>query len=471
MFATTLAFAAFATSSVSGYTEKALADQVTNLPGAENLDIPFNQFSGYLNISETKQMHYWMVESMNDPATDPIAFWTNGGPGCSGLLGFMSEQGPFRPQKDMSLAFNDYAWNKVANMVFVEQPCGVGYSYSSAEDTSEDYKHDDASAATDNYNMIQEWLKAFPEYAENDLYYTSESYGGHYMPTLAKEIVDKNAAGENPKINYKGFAVGNPATTFESTTPAMLQMYWGHQVVAKPTWDAYEKNCMDTLIPNVTKCEALFMDMYVQIGGLNPYAIDYPVCTEDTPRKYGRSQRNWLLNHLFANEQSSPEFKKAIGLEPVEGYEPCEEDYMTAWINQPSVREALHVQTDIEWESCSRSIRYKQSDGSNSMTEYYNYLIDGGFGLNILVYSGDNDSVCATVGTQGWIWDLGYLVAGRMWQTYEYAGQTAGYFTQWKDTKLGFLTVHGAGHEVPTYKPDVALDLFTKYLNGEWTSA
>jgi hypothetical protein len=36
-----------------------------------------------------------------------------GGPGCSGLLGFFSEQGPFRPNADMSLSFNPEAWNKV----------------------------------------------------------------------------------------------------------------------------------------------------------------------------------------------------------------------------------------------------------------------------------------------------------------------------------------------------------------------
>ena len=45
------------------------------------------------------------------------------------------------------------------------------------------------------------------------------------------------------------------------------------------------------------------------------------------------------------------------------------------------------------------------------MTPYYNYLIDGKFGLNLLVYSGDDDDVCATVGTQSWIWDLGYKVS------------------------------------------------------------
>ncbi len=82
------------------------------------------------------------------------------------------------------------------------------------------------------------------------------------------------------------------------------------------------------------------------------------------------------------------------------------------------------------------------------MTPYYQYLIDGKFGLNLVVYSGDDDDVCPTVGTQGWIWDLGYEVAGRAWQDYTVDGQTAGYITKWKDTGFAFATVRGAGHEV-----------------------
>jgi hypothetical protein len=64
--------------STAAYTPEALADQVTALPGAESLNINFNQFSGYLTVDGTKQMHYWFVESMNDPANAPVAFWTNG---------------------------------------------------------------------------------------------------------------------------------------------------------------------------------------------------------------------------------------------------------------------------------------------------------------------------------------------------------------------------------------------------------
>ena len=100
--------------------------------------------------------------------------WTNGGPGCSGLIGFFTEQGPFKPMKDGSLSMNEFAWNKVANMVFIEAPCGVGFSYS---EKSEDYKTGDDLTASDNYDLIQGFFKRFPDLVKNDLYITSESYG------------------------------------------------------------------------------------------------------------------------------------------------------------------------------------------------------------------------------------------------------------------------------------------------------
>ena len=66
LFATT---AAAALSVALGYTDAALKDQVLNLPGSENIDVNFNQFSGYLTVNSTKQLHYWLVESMNDPVS------------------------------------------------------------------------------------------------------------------------------------------------------------------------------------------------------------------------------------------------------------------------------------------------------------------------------------------------------------------------------------------------------------------
>lgn len=103
------------------------------------------------------------------------------------------------------------------------------------------------------------------------------------------------------------------------------------------------------------------------------------------------------------------------------------------------------------------------------MAPYYNYLIDGGYGLSILVYSGDDDSVCAMSGTDDWLWDLGYeTIDGKYWQEWVVDQQTAGYVTHFKDGALTYATVHGAGHEVPTYKPKQALQLFENYINGVW---
>jgi carboxypeptidase C (cathepsin A) len=453
----------------SAYTAAALADQITNLPGAEGLNLTFNQFSGYLAIpgaqGNSKNVHYWLVESMSSPASDPLSFWTNGGPGCSGLIGFFTEMGPFRPNADLTLSLNEYAWNSVSNMVFIESPVGVGFSYS---DSKADYTNDDAGTAVDNYNLIQAFLTRFPEFSSNDLYITSESYGGHYLPTLAKQIVDQNKAGSNPIVNFKGFAVGNPYTNVYSGTPAMVDTYWGHQLISKPTYDNYVKTCITPTNPPKAKCLSLQNSLLDSVGNLNPYALDYPVClTSSSQSKFGRAQRLWFLNHQLSAAGYTDEEKKTI-IGSTDDYQPCEDNYSDAYLRQASVQAAIHVKTDPKWQECSYTLSYSYADSSVSTAPIYNYLIDGGFGLNILVYSGDDDAICATIGTQDWIWGLGYKITSE-WQSYIVSGQTAGYLTKWSGSKLAFLTVHGAGHEVPTYKPEVALSLYKSYLKGDFT--
>jgi hypothetical protein len=141
------------------------------------------------------------------------------------------------------------------------------------------------------------------------------------------------------------------------------------------------------------------------VGNLNPYALDYPVCTSDSPAKRGNAQRLWQLNHQLKLQGIDP---KSVGLKTTSEYEPCEDDWSQDYLNQASVKAALHVKKNIMWESCSYRVDYSTVDSTLvSTAPIYNYLIDGNFGLDILVYSGDDDGVCATIGTQNWIWDLG----------------------------------------------------------------
>jgi carboxypeptidase C (cathepsin A) len=106
-------------------------DKVTKLEGYPDFTDKFDMYSGYLPINDTsKILHYMFVTSQNDPTTDPLLIWFNGGPGCSSMLGFMQEHGPF-VMNDNTTVFieNEYSWNTNASVLYIEQPAGVGFSY------------------------------------------------------------------------------------------------------------------------------------------------------------------------------------------------------------------------------------------------------------------------------------------------------------------------------------------------------
>jgi carboxypeptidase C (cathepsin A) len=338
----------------------------------------------------------------------------------------------------------------------LEQPVGVGFSYSNVED---DYKIGDDQAAKDNLATIQGINQRFPHFAKSDLYITSESYGGHYMPTLANEIVNYNDAQKDAsaKLNFKGFAVGNPYTDYYSGVGAEMETYWGKQLLPKPQWDKYVANgCLSVEQQlNNSVCTTLIVDFMRKIGNLNPYALDYPVCLtaqQMTMRNYLSDQHLLLSSDII--------------------YEPCEDDYSSTYLNRDDVKAALHVHSDIVWAECSRTTKYELKDKMLPMEKYYKILLNSKThpDMRILVYSGDDDSVCGTIGTQRWIYDLGFPLV-QDWSTWYLDGQTAGYISKFKTpfsgkSRFSFMTVHGAGHEVPTYKPKEALDLFEKYLSN-----
>ena len=112
---------------------------ITHLPGLDTT-VRFKQYSGYITVDEVKKVRlfYWLVDSQSNATTDPLVLWLNGGPGCSSLGGFFGELGPFYSKKDKKLGINEYSWNKVANMVFLEAPAGVGFSKTQSSITYND---------------------------------------------------------------------------------------------------------------------------------------------------------------------------------------------------------------------------------------------------------------------------------------------------------------------------------------------
>ena len=160
--------------------EEDLVETMINLDYDSCSDSPtncgFNQYSGYLKATNDHEIHYWFftADTEDDPMTKPIFFWTNGGPGCSGAFGLFTEMGPWRVLEDMTVIYNPYTWITEVNMVFLEQPYGVGFS---VVDPSLHAVAGDLNAAEDMDAMIRNFLVKFPQYSNNAIYISSESWG------------------------------------------------------------------------------------------------------------------------------------------------------------------------------------------------------------------------------------------------------------------------------------------------------
>eukprot|EP01083_Nonionella_stella_P007795 22426_1 len=459
------------------YPPEIIRDQITSLPGLDDETFKkYTMFSGYINVypKNNRSLFYWFVESLSNPTKDPVALWTNGGPGCSGLGGMFTEQGPFRPKQDLSLFVNNYSWVNVANMLFIEAPAGVGFSFS---DETADYKTGDNQTAIDNYHLIQGWLTAFPNYASNDFYITSESYGGHYMPTLAQQITLGNHAGNKPYVNFKGFFVGNPYTNPVENEKGQYDTWFGHQLVSYPSWQKWVDKC-DNGDRNGVECAAAREQLNTEIGDkIDPYALDFPVCNVLSGASI--DERVWFMKTVIQDGLKRPvpgiyahyvrqlEGAQMDDAFPPDSYAPCESNWNGKYLNQRSVQSAIHAKPAV-WSMCSAKVDYSDESMNNPMQPTYQWLIENGDDLRITIVSGDDDSVCGTLGTQSWIWDMNYTVnAEYNWKRWmDSKGQVGGYMVKFEKA-FNFVTVHSAGHMIPETQPMRSLEVFTKYLKGE----
>jgi len=475
------------------YPTSTLKNQITSLPGLDPATLAkYTMFTGYIDVypAHNRSLFYWFVESLNDPAKDPVALWTNGGPGCSGLGGMFTEQGPFRPAQDLSLYVNNFSWVNVANMLFIEAPAGVGFSFS---DDVRDYSTDDNTTAIDNYHLIQGWLEAFPNFQSNDFYITSESYGGHYMPTLAQQIVLGNQAGGKPQVNFKGFFVGNPYTDPVENEKGQFDTWYGHQLVSYPSWQQWYTHCKDGESTTNAQCAAARAALNAEVGSsIDPYALDFPVCNAldgSGPSASTISERVMFMKRvikdalgrpvpgvyakLVAQLEADMAVMKRRRLElgdsdfPPGDYYPCESNWEVEYLNQPKVQEAIGARPTL-WTDCSIKVDYSFASMQNPMEPTYKWLIETAPELRITIVSGDDDSVCGTLGTQSWIWNMNYTVNPQDdWKQWtDSTGQVGGYTVKFEKA-FNFITVHSAGHMVPETQPRRSLEAFTMYLKGE----
>ncbi|GAA0154879.1 serine protease [Lithospermum erythrorhizon] len=421
-------------------------DRITKLPGQPL--VTFSQFSGYVTVNEEhgRALFYWLTEATSHPEKKPLVLWLNGGPGCSSVAyGASEEIGPFRINKTTSsLYLTKYSWNKEANLLFLESPAGVGFSYTNRSSDLKD--SGDKRTAKDALTFLLKWMLRFPQYKQRDFYIAGESYAGHYVPQLAKKIHDYNKGTSNPIINLKGFIVGNAVTDNTYDSLGTLAYWWSHTMISDQSYKAIMKSC-DFKSDNTSKqCDdAVSYATNHEFGDIDQYNIYAPTC--------------------MAAKNNTFRFKSTLIHRRVSGYDPCTENYAEKYFNRPDVQKALHANvTSIpyKWTACSDVLIRNWQDSENSMLPTYKKLIAAG--LRIWVFSGDTDSVVPVTATRFSLNHLKLPIKTR-WYPWYSSGQVGGW-TEVYDG-LTFATVRGAGHEVPLFQPKRAFVMFKSFLEGK----
>ncbi|KAI5067110.1 hypothetical protein GOP47_0017638 [Adiantum capillus-veneris] len=453
------------------------------LPGQPQA-VTFKQYGGFTTIGETgpaqvqqqRHLFYYFVEAASpSPRSLPLTLWLNGGPGCSSLGGgAFTELGPFRPNsRGDGLLFNPYSWNRVSNMLFLESPSGVGFSYSSTDDS--DDSSDDSRTAIQNLAFLLAWLEEYPEYQASKLFLTGESYAGHYIPQLADLILKYNAkVTRGFLLNLQGIAIGNPLLNFGLDTNATYSYLWSHGVISDQTFEGIKSSCdfsngypirehdhynavnvnggnANALTQIVeVGCSHFLRKAVVEIGSINTFDVTLDIC------KPSMMKQQLKLQNLQVQVSDS------------ETVDVCTDDEVVIYLNRPAVQSALHANASdlpYRWNACS-PLAYVFSDQLQDMLPLLGDLLQKG--LRVWIYSGDQDSVVPLTGTRTQI-DL-LATKLKLSTTLPYSpwyahGQVGGWTRAFEN--LTYATVRGAAHMVPYTQPQRALVLFEAFLEGK----
>jgi serine carboxypeptidase-like clade 4 len=360
-----------------------------------------------------------------------------GGPGCSSELAIFFEQGPYRFDSNGTVVSNAYAWNSVANVLFVDQPVGTGFSYA---DHNDDYVRNEDQVAEDMYEFLQTFYKDFPQYKDLDFYVTGESYAGHYVPAVSNRIFQALKKKEGPfDIPLKGFAIGNglvnPVLQYADYAPYAFDQ----NLITKEQADSITSTKLPECVKEIQSgspystatCNDIVSDIVSESRSFNLYDVRIPCNVQ--PLCYDFSAVDRLM--------SKSDVRKALGVDPSDNWSECDD--------------TVHAYLDADW--------------TLNCEQYIPEMLNAG--IRALVYSGKTDFVCNWYGGRHWVREMVWngqtsfqskLDAMSDWKV---DGEIAGEFAT--EGPLTFLAVDAAGHMVPMDQPRRALDLISRFLRNQ----
>ncbi|KAF9246868.1 peptidase S10 serine carboxypeptidase [Melanogaster broomeanus] len=401
-------------------------------------------YTGYLDIDQgAKHLFFYFFESRRDPVKDDVMMWINGGPGCTSSLGLLFELGPCSIDTTGTSAdgttWNPYSWNNEANIFFLDQPVGVGYSYADFGETVETTEE----AARNVHAFMTIFFETFTQFAGKPLHLSGESYAGRYLPVFASEIYDQNLIAKaegRETINLQSILIGNGITDVSTLYEGMYHIQCGTSALEVPFQTI--NNCLPRCQAEMRK---YCIDQFDHIGC--EATVDF--CDKQVRGPY------WASGKFCSCRECAP------------AYDLCypEEEAIREFLDLPSTRAMLGAESPGNYSICSnvvgRNFVSHLDKWAAHTQDYVAALLERD--IRVLIYAGTYDWQCNWVANKLWVdkleWTGNEAYNKEEWRSWLVDGEAAGETK--KSGKLTFASVYGAGHMI---SPREALALVSRWL-------
>ncbi|KAJ1965480.1 hypothetical protein GGI12_000752 [Dipsacomyces acuminosporus] len=468
-------------------------------------DPDVRQHSGYLDMDD-KHVFFWYFGSRKRLASGfsaakdsvPLVFWFSGGPGCSSQIANWQENGPctYAPSVPFDSSISDgarkllphkvkrnpHAWNKVADIVFLDQPVGTGFSYGPTPNSTEASADTAWRAMQAIYAFLSTEARKNNEAPIKDVRLFGESYAGRYIPVFSEYLLHMNEqVAQSTDLQNRGFVnlplqgigIGNGMFDYRLQT----QSY--HPIACNSTYPPLftKKQCStlkNSIIPTCNKA----LDSCYSTHEKAPSSIGMrdSQCLKLEPEPWRTSD---ACSRVSSNCDTALSWTTAISIYDVRPKARMVPDDYVKFVQSSTFTDAVGVPSNVRYSECSDAVfdRFASTfdELSRSATSSLEYILEQR--IPVLLYSGDGDFICNWYGTAAVAQSLNWhgrekLLRSKMTKWHRPDNSTsdveAGQYAAVEN--FTFLRIYEAGHEVPYYQPEAALHMFSQFLDNKGIS-
>ncbi|KAL5582930.1 hypothetical protein UlMin_015372 [Ulmus minor] len=417
---------------------------------------------GYAEVRPKAHMFWWLYKSpyrVEDPSKPwPIVLWLQGGPGASGVgIGNFEEVGPL----DTFLKPRNSTWLHKADLLFIDNPVGTGYSF---VEESNLFVKTDEEAAKDLTTLLEKLFNQDENLQKSPLYIVAESYGGKFAVTLGLAAL-KAIEEEKLKLKLGGVVLGD-----SWISPEDFVFSWGPLLKDVSRVDDNGLESSNSVAEKIKQQieKGQFVEAtssWSQLENVISSAsngVDFYNFLLDSRSDTASSLTTIALSRRIASKRYS-RYLSSLRRSTPGG------DGDTDSLMNGEIKKKLGIPKNVTWGGQSDEVfNALAGDFMKPRINEVDQLLAKG--VNVTIYNGQVDLICATKGTEAWVKKLkweGLKSFIRLERRPLYCGNkgsTKGFIKSYRN--LHFYWILGAGHFVPVDQPCVALNMIGQITNS-----